>query len=119
MEEGTKKSEEDDALFKEDAKTIYFSFEGVFGRIQFFIVAVTLGGFMDLMSTGNNIVLVAIGTAIVFYAMLAAIQKRSRDMNISGILADGIKDMNNNIKGFKHSYVDGKECYPLLKEPLP
>ena len=40
MEEGTKKPEEDDALFKEDAKTIYFSFEGVFGRIQFFIVAV-------------------------------------------------------------------------------
>lgn len=86
MEEWTQKPEEDDALFKEDAKTIYFSFEGVFGRIQFFIVAVTLGGFMDLMSTGNNIVLVVIGTAIVFYAMLAAIQKRSRDMNIGGSL---------------------------------
>ena len=46
-------------------------------------------------------------------------QQRKAYGGISGILADGIKDMNNNIKGFKHSYVDGKECYPLLKEPLP
>ncbi len=38
---------------------------------------------------------------------------------LSGILADGVKDMNNNIKGFYHGFVDNKPCYPLLTDPLP
>lgn len=37
----------------------------------------------------------------------------------SGIWSDSLKDMNNNIKGFAHGFVDNQPCYPLLKKPLP
>ena len=35
-----------------------------------------------------------------------------------GILADSKKDMKNNIRGFKHGFMDNQPCYPLLKNPL-
>ncbi len=37
----------------------------------------------------------------------------------SGIWADSVKDMNNNIKGFYHGYVENEPCYPLLNNSLP
>ena len=37
----------------------------------------------------------------------------------SGIWADSVKDMNNNIKGFVHGFVNNQPCYPLLKKALP
>ncbi len=36
-----------------------------------------------------------------------------------GVIADSIKDMGNNIKGFYHGYFDDQPCYPLLNNPLP
>ncbi len=37
----------------------------------------------------------------------------------SGVLADSVKDMNNNIKGFYRGYVEDEPCYPLLNNSLP
>lgn len=46
-------------------------------------------------------------------------QKKQAYGGRDGVLRDSFKDMNNNIKGFIHGFVDDQPCYPLLRNPLP
>ncbi len=73
---------------------------------------------------GVTLGLVGLGAGVVkeigdLSAKLTDEQKIQAYGGKTGVWADSLKDMGNNLKGFSHGFFDNQPCYPLLKKPLP
>ena len=66
--------------------SFYFSCNGAFNRLRFLISFVTLTAFLSIVVSQKIVILTLLANLLVFYALLMAVQKRSRDMNIGGSL---------------------------------
>ena len=73
-------------IWGENPYTFYFSFNGTFNRLQFFGALITLNVVFNLIAKQGIIFLTVLCGLIVFYASLAAIQKRCRDIKSTGSL---------------------------------
>ncbi len=73
-------------IWGESPLTFYFSFQGVFNRLQFFGAVLTINLFFRIIYAQEILFLTLLSALLVFYAMLAVIQKRSRDLKIKGTL---------------------------------
>lgn len=62
----------------------YFSCNGAFNRLRFLISFVTLTAFLSIVVSQKIVIFTLLGNLLVFYALLMAVQKRSRDMNKQG-----------------------------------
>ena len=71
-------------IWGENPCSFYFSFNGTFNRLQFFGALVTLNFFFNFMAAQDILFLTFICGLTVFYATLAAIQKRCRDIGQKG-----------------------------------
>ena len=71
-------------IWGESPLTFYFSFQGFFNRLQFFGAFATLNAFLGFTNSFNFLPLTILGALIVFYAALAVIQKRCRDIKMKG-----------------------------------
>ncbi len=73
-------------IWGESPLTFYFSFQGVFNRLQFFGAVMTINLFFRIIYAQEILFLTLLSALLVFYAMLAVIQKRSRDLKMKGTL---------------------------------
>ena len=71
-------------IWGESPLSFYFSFNGFFNRLQFFGAIMTLNLFLKYLLALDIFLISLISLAIVFYAKIAVIQKRSRDLNMKG-----------------------------------
>ena len=71
-------------IWGESPLSFYFSFNGFFNRLQFFGAIMTLNFFLKYLLALDIFLISLISLAIVFYAKIAVIQKRSRDLNMKG-----------------------------------
>ncbi len=62
----------------------YFSCQGYFNRLQFCGALLSINILLNIGTKEGNIFLMIPSALIVFYATLAAIQKRSRDIGLKG-----------------------------------
>ena len=71
-------------IWGESPRSFYFSFQGTFNRLQFFGALVTLNIFFNIIAEQDIFFLTLFCGLIIFYASLAAIQKRCRDIKKRG-----------------------------------
>ena len=71
-------------IWGESPLSFYFSFDGVFNRLQFFGSIATLNIILNIINAAGIYILTMFGYALCLYAMLAAAQKRMHDMNRQG-----------------------------------
>ena len=73
-------------IWGESPRSFYFSFQGTFNRLQFFGALVTLNIFFKIIAEQGIFFLTLFCGLIIFYASLAAIQKRCRDIKQRGTI---------------------------------
>ena len=71
-------------IWGESPLSFYFSFDGIFNRLQFFGSIATLNIILNIINAAGIYILTMFGYALCLYAMLAAAQKRMHDMNRQG-----------------------------------
>ena len=71
-------------IWGENPGSFYFSFNGTFNRLQFFGALVTLNFFFNFVAAQGILFFTFACGLTVFYATLAAIQKRCRDIGQKG-----------------------------------
>ena len=68
-------------VWGENPLTFYFSFDGRFNQLQLLGALITLNLFYEVVDAQNIGALTAIASFVAFWATLAGIQKRCRDLN--------------------------------------
>ena len=71
-------------VWGENPLTFYFSFDGRFNQLQYMVALITLNLFYEIVDAQNIGALTAIASFVAFWATLAGIQKRCRDLNHKG-----------------------------------
>ena len=73
-------------VWGENPLTFYFSFDGRFNQLQLLGALITLNLFYEVVDAQNIGALTAIASFVAFWATLAGIQKRCRDLNHKGTI---------------------------------
>ncbi len=73
-------------VWGENPLTFYFSFDGRFNQLQLLGALITLNLFYEIVDAQNIGALTAIASFVAFWATLAGIQKRCRDLNHKGTI---------------------------------
>ena len=73
-------------VWGENPLTFYFSFDGRFNQLQLLGALITLNLFYEVVDAQNMGALTAIASFVAFWATLAGIQKRCRDLNHKGTI---------------------------------
>ena len=73
-------------IWGENPLTFYFSFDGRFNQLQLLGALITLNLFYEVVDAQNIGALTAIASFVAFWATLAGIQKRCRDLNHKGTI---------------------------------
>lgn len=80
------KSNENNILSKEEKDEKFFSFEGRFNRLDYFELTVGVNSIFSYILMKDYFCLSVFAYFFVFYCMIISIQKRCRDLEISGSL---------------------------------
>ena len=73
-------------IWGENPLTFYFSFDGRFNQLQLWGALITINLFCEVIDAQNIGALTAIASFVAFWATLAGIQKRCRDLNHKGTI---------------------------------
>lgn len=73
-------------VWGENPLTFYFSFDGRFNQLQLLGALITLNLFYEVVDAQNIGALTAIASFVAFWATLAGLQKRCRDLNYKGTI---------------------------------
>ncbi len=73
-------------VWGENPLIFYFSFDGRFNQLQLLGALITLNLFYEVVDAQNIGALTAIASFVAFWATLAGIQKRCRDLNHKGTI---------------------------------
>lgn len=73
-------------VWGENPLTFYFSFDGRFNRLQFWGALITINLFLRIVTEQGFVILTTIASFVAFWATLAGIQKRCRDLNHKGTI---------------------------------
>ena len=73
-------------VWGENPLTFYFSFDGRFNQLQLLGALITINLFYEIVDAQNIGALTAIASFVAFWATLAGIQKRCRDLNHKGTI---------------------------------
>ena len=80
------RNNENNILSKEEKDEKFFSFEGRFNRLDYFELTVGINGIFSYILMKDYLCLSVFAYFFVFYCMIMSIQKRCRDLEISGSL---------------------------------